>query len=142
MSITTDPILLEKFFSNTANSRCGAVASFVGFVRNHDEGQEVRRLYYECYLPMAVKMIADLIHRAKSQWAVEDIRVLHRVGMIEVGEAAVAIVVSSAHRQEAFSACRFVIEGIKREVPIWKKQFFNDDSSEWGVCHHTQEVLL
>lgn len=141
VNITNEPIHLEKFLSGSPNLRCGAVASFVGVVRNHDEGQQVRRLYYECYLSMADKMIEDLARRAKSQWAIEEIHVLHRVGMIEAGEVAVAIVVGSAHREEAFLACRFMIEGIKREVPIWKKQFFDDNSSEWEVCHHAQEVV-
>ena len=135
MYITQEPILLEKFFSFTANPACGAVATFAGIVRNHDHGCAVMKLYYECYPPMANKMMGELIRRARERWPVDEIRALHRVGELQIGEAAVAIAVSAAHRDEAFLACRFMIEGIKREAPIWKKQIFHDGSGEWVSCH-------
>ena len=118
------------------------MASFVGIVRNHDHGRVVKSLYYDCYLSMADRMIQTLIEEAKNQWDVDHIHVLHRVGSLKVGEAAVVIAVSSAHRAEAFSACRFMIEEIKRSVPIWKKEIFENGSSEWVLCGHTSEVLL
>ena len=133
--ITSDPIALERFFSQT-DPACGAVAMFVGVVRNHDHGRPVSRLRYECYPSMAERVLTALVARAKNNWPVADVKVLHRVGDLNIGDAAVAIAVSAAHRDEAFSACRFLIESIKREVPIWKKQIYADGSAEWVVCHH------
>mgnify|MGYP001588353019 CR=1 FL=1 len=86
----------------------------------------------------ADRMIGMLVEEAKSRWPIEDLRVLHRVGELEIGEAAVAIAVSSAHRAEAFSACRFTIEEIKKRVPIWKKEIFEDGTREWVVCPHAE----
>ena len=85
-------------------------------------------------------MIKTLIDEAKNQWGVDDIRVIHRVGWLEIGETAIAIAVSSAHRAEAFSACRFMIEEIKKKVPIWKKETFRDGTSDWVSCTHKEVV--
>ena len=137
--ITCEPIVLDRFFSSP-DSTCGAVASFVGVVRNHDHGRPVSRLRYECYLSMAERVLAALVGRAKNNWPVTDVKVLHRVGDLNIGDAAVAIAVSAAHRDEAFSTCRFLIESIKREVPIWKKQIYADGSAEWVNCCHPLPV--
>ena len=138
--ITREAIDLEKFFSQRQDPASGAAVSFVGMVRNHDHGLKVQKLFYECYFSMAEKKISGLIDQAKQNWPLADIRVCHRVGELQIGEAAVAIAVSSAHRDEAFRACRFLIEGIKREVPIWKKQILEDGSGEWVACHHEEEI--
>ena len=140
MYITQEPIILEKFLSFCPASACGAVTSFTGIVRDHDHGRRVKKLYYECYPRMANKMIGVLIGQAKSRWPVDDIYLRHRVGELEIGEAAVAIAVSASHRDEAFLACRFMIEGIKREVPIWKKQILEDGSGEWVFCRPLEEA--
>lgn len=129
--ITDQPIRLENFFSITPDRSCGALASFVGIVRNHDHGRPVRKLFYDSYASMADSMIGRLAREAGNRWNIHEIRVLHRIGEIRVGEAAVAIAVSSAHREEAFAACRFVIEEIKKRVPIWKKEFYEDGVSAW-----------
>ena len=134
MYLTQKPIILENFFSLSPAPACGALASFVGIVRNHDHGRPVKKLYYECYPSMANKMMGVLIEQAKERWPVDEIHLLHRVGELGIGEAAVAITVSAAHRDEAFLACRFMIEGIKRQVPIWKKQILEDGSGEWVFC--------
>ena len=136
MYITEEPILPNKFFSFSVNPSCGAAASFMGIVRDHDEGKRVKKLHYECYSSMAEKMIGKLIAEAYGRWDIKEIRVLHRIGTLEIGEIAVAIAVSSAHREEAFQGCRFLIESVKQEVPIWKKQIFEDGSQEWVACHH------
>ena len=91
---------------------------------------------------MAEKMLEDLVLETKRRWPVDEVRILHRIGTLEVGEAAVAITVSSAHRAEAFEACRFVIEEIKKRVPIWKKEIFEDGTSEWVFCPAHAEVFL
>lgn len=129
--ITRDPINIQKFFDFQTPSAAGALASFIGTVRNHDRGRAVERLLYESYETMAEKMIGSLIDAARGRWPIEEARVLHRVGTLEVGEAAVAIGVWSAHRAEAFEACRFLIEEIKEKVPIWKKEFYADGTSHW-----------
>lgn len=134
--ITQEPISPEKFFSFTPDKSCGALAFFVGIVRNHDRGRPVRRLYYDCYSSMADRVIGILVQAAKTRWPLDEIHVLHRIGDLEIGEAAVAIAVSSAHRDEAFRACRYLIEEIKKKVPIWKKEIFEDGTSEWVTCSH------
>ncbi len=136
MFITEDPIRLEHFFSFSPRQSCGALASFVGIVRNHDHGRAVKRLFYECYFSMAEKTLGKIVEEAKREWDVDEILVRHRVGSLEIGEAAVAIAVSAAHRAEAFSACRFVLEEIKTKVPIWKKEIFEAGESEWISCDH------
>ena len=138
MHITDEMINLQQFFSGESPQSCGATASFAGIVRNHDHGRVVKSLYYDCYISMAEKMMKTLIEETKTRWVVEKVRVLHRIGRLEVGEVAVAIAVSSAHRAEAFEACRFMIEGIKEKVPIWKKEIFEDGMSEWVSCAHVE----
>ena len=137
MHVTDEKIDLQKFFSAAPPSSCGATASFVGLVRNHDHGRAVQSLYYECYRPMAEKVMQALVEEAEVRWKIEKTLALHRVGHLQVGEAAVAVSVSSAHRAEAFDACRFLIEGIKKKVPIWKKEIFEDGTSEWVSCGHS-----
>ena len=136
MHITDETINLQEFFSGESPRSCGAAASFAGIVRNHDHGRAVKSLYYDCYRSMAEKMIQALVQEAKAGWNVEKIQVSHRIGHLEIGEVAVAICVSSAHRAEAFEACRFIIERIKEKVPIWKKEIFEDGMSEWVSCAH------
>ena len=142
MHLTEQPVTLQDFFSFSPAKSCGAVASFVGIVRDHDDGRRVRKLHYECYLSMADKMMAKLVAEAKERWDIQEVRVLHRVGTLEIGEVAVAIAVASAHRQEAFEACRFLMERIKKEVPIWKKEFYEDGGNEWVSCHLHAETVL
>lgn len=134
MYITQEPIRLEKFFSAMPEQSCGALASFVGIVRDHDHGRPVEKLYYECYASMAERAIENVVRESRKQWPIEDIRILHRIGSLEIGEVAVAIAVSSVHRDEAFLACRFAIEEIKTKVPIWKKEFYKDGAQAWVLC--------
>lgn len=136
MYLTEEPIDLSRFFAAAPPPDCGAVTTFSGFVRDHDRGRRVAALFYECYPSMADRRIAALITQAEENWPVGKVRVIHRVGQLAIGDAAVAIWVAAAHRDAAFAACRFVIEGIKREVPIWKKQTYEDGSSEWAACTH------
>ena len=138
MVITDELIDIQKFFSCESPRSCGAVASFVGIVRNHDKGRAVKGLYYDCYRSMAEKMIKALIEEAETRWDLGEVMVSHRIGHLEIGEVAVAIRVTSAHRAEAFEACRFMIEGIKEKVPIWKKEIFEDGTSEWVLCSHAE----
>ena len=117
----------------------GAVVSFLGMVRNHSNGRKVLYLEYEAYETMAENLIGDLIAEAKTIWGGDRIKVLHRLGKIGLGEIAVWVEVQSAHRDEAYRASRFLIDEIKHKVPIWKKEFFEDGTSEWGICRHDAE---
>lgn len=108
----------------------GGIASFVGFVRDHQHGREVVRLDYSAYGPMAEEEMARIGAEASRRWGAQ-VSVLHRVGGLEVGDVAVAIAVSTPHRAAAFDACRYVIEELKRRVPIWKREYFSDGSVEW-----------
>lgn len=140
MFLTREPISVTDFLSREADDSCGAVVSFVGVVRKQNEGKQVKRLYYECYDSMANQEMGRIIDEIKNKHAVNEIHLLHRIGWLEVGEAAVAIWVSAAHREEAFVACRAVIDAVKARVPIWKKEVYADGTSEWIICPHAVEV--
>jgi len=138
--ITHHAIKLHEFLCRPADPVCGASSSFVGVVRNHHEGKIVEKLFYECYEPMAEKQIGRIIHHVQRETSAHAIRVVHRVGWLTIGEAAVAIVVDAPHRAEAFLACRQVIDRIKHEAPIWKKEIYADGSATWTSCAIHEEV--
>lgn len=104
----------------------GAVVTFAGVVRNHAQGRRTQYLVYEAYAEMAERKMREVGEEAKARWDVDRVAVLHRVGRLEIGETAVLIAVSSAHRQAAFEACRYVIDRLKEAVPIWKKEVWVD----------------
>ena len=142
MYLTDTPITLGRFFEFPCAVSCGALNFFVGIVREEDHGRQVKKLSYECYPSMAEKMIGELVAEAKNLWPVDEVRVSHRTGDLAIGDVAVVVAVSSKHRDDSFSACRFMIEGIKTKVPIWKKQFFMDGSDEWVLCAYPKEHAL
>ena len=109
----------------------GAQVVFQGRVRDHNQGRRVVRLEYEAYGPLAEKEGARILEEARQRFDVVDARCAHRVGMLEIGEAAVWIAVTAAHRDAAFDACRFIIDRIKERVPIWKKEHYEDGESDW-----------
>ncbi len=100
----------------------GGVASFVGVVRNHNDGANVTHLTLEHYPAMTEKALAGIVDRARARWNVCDVTVIHRVGSMAVGEHIVLVVVTSAHRKEAFEACEFIMDWLKTEAPFWKKE--------------------
>lgn len=142
MYITHQPISVEAFFKERPAASSGAAVHFIGVVRNHQNGRSVKKLYYECYESMADKQIDSIITRVKHAYDIDQVRVLHRVGWLEVGDVAIMIETSSIHREDAFSACRAVIEEVKKSVPIWKKEVYCDGTSEWVLCSHSAEVTL
>src|SRR5215472_4760772 len=109
----------------------GAVVAFEGIVRNHSRGRRTLFLEYEAYEPMALKELESLAIQARSQFPIREIAILHRLGRLEIGETSVFIVVASAHRSGAFAACRWLIDTLKRTVPIWKKEHF-EDGAVWA----------
>jgi molybdopterin synthase catalytic subunit len=108
----------------------GALCLFVGAVRDHNRGRTVVRLEYEAYEEMALPLMEEIAAEALRRWPVTDVRLVHRLGSLQVGEPSVAVAVASPHRDEAFAACRYAIDTLKATVPIWKKEFYAD-GEEW-----------
>jgi len=115
----------------------GALCLFVGVVRNENGGRRVLHLEYEAYEEMALPLMEELAAEAARRWPVSEVRLVHRLGRMEIGEASVAVAVAAPHRKEAFAACRHVIDTLKATVPIWKKEFY-EDGAVWregpGAC--------
>lgn len=109
----------------------GAAVVFEGIVRNQTRGRRTLYLDYEAYEAMALKEMESLSAEAKSQFAIREVAIIHRLGRLEIGETSVLIVVASAHRAPAFDACRWLIDTLKRTVPIWKKEYF-EDGAVWA----------
>ena len=104
----------------------GAIVIFDGIVRNHSRGRATEYLVYECYEEMARKQLRELADEARQRFAIRNVAIVHRIGRIEIGESSVMIAVYSAHRAAAFDACRWLIDTLKKTVPIWKKEHFKD----------------
>lgn len=112
-----------------AGSRDGAVDLFLGVVRDHHEGRRVLRLEYHAYPEMALKVMRAIAAEAHARFGVSSLALVHRLGTLEVGEISVALAVAAPHRQAAFDACRCAMERLKREVPIWKREQYEDGSA-------------
>ncbi|MBN1569950.1 MAG: molybdenum cofactor biosynthesis protein MoaE [Acidobacteria bacterium] len=124
--LVREPIEIQKIADRIQRPEDGAVVVFEGVVRNHSSGKAVRFLEYDAYESMAIKKMEEIGTRAKKEFAIRDIAIVHRLGHMDIGECSVVIVVASAHRGPAFEACRFAIDQIKEIVPIWKKEFYED----------------
>ena len=109
----------------------GAAVVFEGIVRNHTRGRRTLYLDYEAYEEMALKQMEELAARALAEFKIRDVAIVHRLGRLEIGETSVLIAVASAHRAAAFEACRWLIDTLKRTVPIWKKEHF-EDGAVWA----------
>lgn len=136
MYLTGKQIEPGKFFGPGSDFKNGASVVFFGTVRNHSEGRRVLYLEYEAYEEMAERTIDALVKSALEKWDLEGVQIRHRLGRVGLGEIAVAIEVGSVHRDEAYRASRFLIEGIKHKVPLWKKEYFSDGTSEWSLCRN------
>lgn len=128
--LTDQPIDHAGLLREVDGADRGGLACFFGMVRNHHGGRAVRRLEYSAYAPMAEAECDRIVAETEQRWPVA-VALRHRVGPLEIGETAVGIAVGSAHRDEAFAACRHVIEEVKRRVPIWKRELYADGTEEW-----------
>ena len=128
--LTQDVISLEALVAQVTHGEVGGIATFLGVVRDHHEGRSVSRLEYSAYPAMAEAECGRLVNEAESRWPCR-VALAHRVGPLEIGDTAVAIAVGSAHRAEAFEACRWIIEQLKHRVPIWKRERYVDGTEAW-----------
>jgi len=126
IALTRERIDAEKLIAGAKHGEDGAVVVFDGIVRNHTRGRATLYLDYEAYEEMALKQMKELAEQARERFGVRQVTVIHRLGRLVVGETSVLIVVASAHRAAAFEACRWVIDTLKKTVPIWKKETFVD----------------
>jgi len=122
--LTRDPIDLPGLLS--VSPADGAVCLFVGVVRNENGGRAVSHLEYEAYEDMALPLLEQIAAETAARWPVTAVRMVHRLGRLEIGQPSVAVAVASPHRAEAFAACRYAIDTLKAKVPIWKKEFYAD----------------
>jgi molybdopterin synthase catalytic subunit len=130
MFLTDGPIDVASLLEEARPSD-GALCLFVGVVRDENEGRETTAIQYEAYGSMAEEQIARIVEQIAREHPTARLRVHHRIGRLTVGDASIAIVATSPHRAEAFAACRAAIDRIKTTVPIWKKEFHPDGSSDW-----------
>lgn len=125
----------QTLLEQVADPAAGGTALFLGTTRNENEGRVVERLEYEAYEAMAVEEMRRIGEAIGRQWQVVAVSMVHRVGVVPVGQVSVAVAVSAAHREEAFAACRYGIDTLKATVPIWKKEYYRGGEHWVGPCH-------
>ncbi len=128
------PLDLRECREQVADPGAGAYASFEGWVRDHNDGQKVHRLEYEAYETLGIKEGEKIVQEACSRFGITAAKCIHSLGLLEIGELAVWVGVSSPHRDDAFAACRYIIDEVKHRVPIWKKEYYADGDSGWVNC--------
>jgi len=136
--ITFAPLCLSEVYSLADNGSNGAIVLMSGTVRNQTGGKPVQYLEYQAYEPMAIKIFQDISHGIEQQWQdVNTVIIHHRIGKLKIGDISVLVAVGCPHRGEAFNACRYGIDTLKHNAPIWKKEHFEDGVSSWvsiGIC--------
>ena len=131
IEIRSTPIDAAAILAQVSSPLAGAVVLFLGTTRELTAGRRTESLDYECYPEMAEKKLAELEAEARRRWPLVECAIVHRLGHLELGEASVAIAVSSPHRNAAFEAGKWLIDTLKEVVPIWKKENWADGTSEW-----------
>jgi molybdopterin synthase catalytic subunit len=131
IELVTAPIDAETVLRRVSSPEAGAVVLFLGTTRRVTNGRETESLDYECFAEMARAKLAELEAEARRRWPLVECAIVHRLGHLEIGEASVAVAVSTAHRQAAFEAGQWLIDTLKEVVPIWKKENWADGLSQW-----------
>ncbi len=131
VELTELPIVPQTWADRLDDPRAGAATSFVGTVRNHHEGKEVRYLEYSAHEEMAAIQLQRIVECMVSRWPLSGALIVHRLGRVDIGEVSVVVASAAAHRAEAFEACRYGIESLKKQVPIWKKEFYKGTEARW-----------
>ncbi|GAB4040894.1 molybdenum cofactor biosynthesis protein MoaE [Spirosoma gilvum] len=134
VTLTSDPIDVTAALHDLQSSQAGAIDFFLGVVRDNTQQRSVDRLEYEAYDRMAISEMQKIADEAQQRWPILRYTIIHRTGILQIGEIAVLIGVATAHRADAFEACRFIIDTIKQTVPIWKKEVFTD-GEQWVNAH-------
>ena len=129
--LTRDPIDFAALTEAVRSPHCGAVALFLGTVRDLTGDAVTTALDYDAYPPMAEKKLAEIEAEVRRRWPVGEVALVHRLGKLDPGDVSVAVAVSTPHRTDAFAACRFAIDALKEQVPIWKRENFADGRTEW-----------
>ena len=131
--VTEEPLSVAEHEAAVADKAAGAVVSFAGVVRDHDGGRSVTELEYVGH-PTAPELIAEIAAEFAGRPEVQSVAVSHRVGLLAIGDVALACAVSAAHRGQAFAACAELVDEVKARLPIWKRQVFTDGVDEWVAC--------
>ncbi|MBX3473448.1 MAG: molybdenum cofactor biosynthesis protein MoaE [Planctomycetes bacterium] len=132
--LTTERLDASALLAEIGHERDGAQVLFLGVVRNHHQGRAVTRIDYEAYEPMARKELQKIADEVAKAHGLERVIVVHRFGRHEIGDASIAVVIGSPHRAAAFDAARQIMDRIKTDVPIWKKEHFTDGTIEWVLA--------
>jgi molybdopterin synthase catalytic subunit len=133
VQVTSEPLDVGELESLVSDAAAGAVVSFAGVVRDHDAGRAVTMIEYEAH-PSAQALLEEVAADVAARTDVDALAVAHRIGQLRVGEAALVVAVSAAHRQEAFAAAALLVDEVKLRLPVWKRQVFPDGSDEWVAC--------
>ncbi|WP_448626372.1 molybdenum cofactor biosynthesis protein MoaE [Geodermatophilus sp. URMC 64] len=131
--VVDEPLSVQQHEDAVADKAAGAVVSFAGVVRDHDGGRSVTELEYVGH-PTASDVIAEIAAEFAARPGLIAVAVSHRIGMLGIGDVALACAVSAAHRGEAFAACADLVDEVKKRLPIWKRQVFTDGEEEWVAC--------
>jgi molybdopterin synthase catalytic subunit len=133
-TLASEPIDAARLRAFLENRAAGACVTFEGIVRDHNDGRAVARLEYEAYPALALREGEAILREARERFALTGALCVHRTGPLEIGGMAVWVGVAAAHRGAAFDACRYVIDEVKKRVPIWKREFYADGTVEWVNC--------
>jgi molybdopterin synthase catalytic subunit len=139
--LTTDPIDVGAVARRIVPPKCGATVTLDGYVREFTRGKQTLYLIYEAYGPMALREMEKLGTKAREQFEISHIGIVHRLGKLEIGETSVVVTVAAPHRKAAFEACSWLITELKKTVPIWKKEFYAD-GSKWVESESSSEFKL
>lgn len=131
IEITSNPIDTQRVLESVNSVNAGASVLFVGTTRKFTGEKETLRLDYECYREMALKKMEQIRDQALTQWPIQKCSIVHRVGTVELGDASIAVAVSTPHRIASFEAAQWLVDTLKVQVPIWKREYWSDGSREW-----------
>uniref|UniRef100_A0A0B7BAZ9 Molybdopterin synthase catalytic subunit n=1 Tax=Arion vulgaris TaxID=1028688 RepID=A0A0B7BAZ9_9EUPU len=131
VDIVDGKLSVDEISDMVSSPSCGAVSVFIGTTRDNFNGNQVLRLEYEAYIPMAKKKLLEVCASIRQKWNVHKIAIFHRIGVVHVKEASIIIAISSVQRKESLDAVQYAIDTVKVDVPIWKKEVYGDESSSW-----------
>ena len=131
IKITPNKIDTESILASVSSANCGAAVLFVGTTRKFTDQRETTKLAYECYEAMAIEKLTELQQNAIEKWGIEKCSIVHRIGIVDIEEASIAVAVSSPHRVASFDAASWIMDRVKKDVPVWKQEHWVDGKTEW-----------